>query len=198
MAIEQLTVQGGILAVHPLCGAVAGAIGGGNGSHCKADAAAPDGGQNARQRIRRQQKKHTLGRLLHNLQQGVGRFLVHPLHMVEQHCAPLCRKAGVEDLAAHGRDLTDQIPPAAAHTGHGDGFPDDAGLNLAAVALTGLCHGTAALAPEQGFGGRAAVGVKVIRRHTAGRKPGSQPFFAHQQNTVGHAAAPQHQPDAGL
>ena len=58
--------------------------------------------------------------------------------------------------------------------------------------------GTAALAPEQGFGGRAAVGVKVIRRHTAGRKPGSQPLFAHQQNTVGHAAAPQHQPDAGL
>ena len=118
--------------------------------------------------------------------------------MVEQHSAPLCRKAGVEDFAAHGRDLTDQIPPAAAHTGHGDGFPDDAGLNLAAVALTGLCHGTAALAPEQGFGGRAAVGVNVIRRHTAGRKPGSQPLFAHQQNTVGHAAAPQHQPDAGL
>ena len=198
MAIEQLTVQGGILAVHPLCGAVAGTIGGGNGSHRKADAAAPDGGQNARQRIRRQQKKHALGRLLHDLQQGVGRFLVHLLHMVEQHSASLCRKAGVEDLAAHGRDLTDQIPPAAAHTGHGDGFPDDAGLDLAAVALTGLCHGTAALAPEQGFGGRAAVGVKVIRRHAAGRKPGSQPLFAHQQNTVGHAAAPQHQPDAGL
>ena len=30
VAIEQLTVQGGILAVHPLCGAVAGAIGGGD------------------------------------------------------------------------------------------------------------------------------------------------------------------------
>ena len=29
--------------------------------------------------------------------------------------------------------------------------------------------------------------LKVIRRHTAGRKPGSQPLFAHQQNTVGHA-----------
>ena len=40
VAIEQLTVQGGILAVHPLCGAVAGAIGGRDRSHCKADAAA--------------------------------------------------------------------------------------------------------------------------------------------------------------
>ena len=118
--------------------------------------------------------------------------------MVEQHSAPLCRKAGVEDLAAHGRDLTDQIPPAAAHTGHGDGFPDDAGLDLAAVAFAGLAHSAAAFAPQQGLGRGTTGRVEIICGNAAGRKPGPQPLFAHQQNTVGHAAASQHQPDAGL
>lgn len=76
-------------------------------------------------------------------QQGVGRLPRSSAPHGEQHSAPL-PKGGVEDLATHGRDLTDQIPPAA-HTGH-EWLPDDACLDLAAVALTGLCHGTAALA----------------------------------------------------
>ena len=76
---------------------------------------------------------------------------------------------------------------AVAKAGKRDSGQIETGIVREAISVTGM-----------GSGGRAAVGVKVIRRHAAGRKPGSQPLFAHQQNTVGHAAAPQHQPDAGL
>ena len=70
--IEQLTVQGSILCLHALCRAVAGTVGRGDRGHGKADTAAPDGGQDACQRIRRQQEQHPFGRLLHDFQQGVG------------------------------------------------------------------------------------------------------------------------------
>ena len=196
--IEQRTVQGRILCAHALRGAVAGAVLRGDRSHGKADAAAPDGGQDARQRIRRQQKEHPLRRLFHDLQQRIGRFLVHPLHMVEQDGTALCRKAGVEDLRPHGRDLTDQIPPAGPHAGDRNGLPHDAGLDLAAVALARLGHRAAAFAPQKRFCGRTALGVEVIRRHTAGRKTGSQARFAHQQDAVGQTPALQHPADAGL
>ena len=198
VAVEKLAVQGRRLGVHPLLRAVAGAVGRGDGGHGKADAAAPDGGQHARQRIRRQQKEHAFRRLLHDLQQGVGRFLVHPLHMVEQDGAALRRKAGVEDLRPHGRDLTHKIFSAGTHAGDRDGLPHDTRFDLAAVALAGLCHGTAAFAPYKRLSGRSALGVKIIGRNAAGRETGSQPLLAHQKDAVGQAAAVQHEANAGF
>ena len=145
--IEQLTVESGGFAVHPLRRAVAGAVGRGDRSHRKADAAAADGGQHPCQRVRRQQKQHALGGLFHHLQQGVGGFLVHLFHVVQQHGTALGGKAGVEDLRPHGLHLADEVFPARAHARHGDGLPDDARLHPAAVAVAGLAHGAAAFAP---------------------------------------------------
>ena len=196
VAVEQFTVQGRRLFVHPLRDAVAGALLRRDRGHRKADAAAADGGQNACQRIRREQEQHALGRLLHDLQQGIGGLLVHALHMVEQDGAALGRQAGVENFTAHGRDLTHKVPPAAAHAGHRDGLAHDARLHLAAVALAGLCHSAAAFAPQKRFSGRAACGVKIIGGDAAGRKTGSQPVFAHKKHTVGQPPGRQHLPHA--
>ena len=196
--IEQFAVQSRVFFLHPLRRAVAGTLCRGDRSHRKADAAAPDGGQNAGQRICCQEEKHPFRRFLHDLQQGVGRLFVHPLHVIKQDGAALGRKAGVEDLAPHGLDLTDQIPAIGTHARHRDGFPDDAGLHPAAVAVTGLAHGTAALAPEQSFGRCASGRIQVVRRHAPGGKPGTEPLFAHQQHTVGQAAALQHQAHTGF
>ena len=113
--------------------------------------------------------------------------------MVEQHGTALGRKAGVEDLAAHGLDLTDQIFAACAHTGNADCFTHDAGLHMAAVAVAGLTHSTAAFAPQKGLSGRSACRVKIICRNAAGRKTGSKALFTHQQHAVGQAAGRQHQ-----
>ena len=110
--------------------------------------------------------------------------------MVEQDGTALCRKACIEDLRPHGRDLTDQIPPAGPHAGDGNGLPHDAGLDLA--------HSAAAFAPQERFCRRTALGVEVIRRHTAGRKTGSQARLAHQQDAVSQTPALQHPADAGL
>ena len=191
--VEQFAVQRGRLFVHPLCGAVAGALLRRDRSHCKADAAAADGGQHTCQRIRRKQEQHPLRRLFHHLQQGVCGFLVHLFHMVEQHGTALGRKAGVEDLAAHSLDLTDQIFSACAHTGNADRFTHDAGLHMAAVAVAGLTHSTAAFAPQKGLSGRSACRVKIICRNAAGCKTGSKALFTHQQHAVGQAAGCQHQ-----
>ena len=198
MTIEQLTVQCSCFFVHALRCAVAGAVGRGHRRHRKADAAAADGGQHAGQRIRREQEQHPLRGLFHHLQQSVGRFLVHPLHMVQKHRAPLGGKAGVENFAAHGGDLTHQILSAAAHAGHRDGFPHDAGLHRAAVALTGFCHGAAALAPQQRLGGGTACRVEVVGGDAAGGKAGAKTGFAHQQNAMGQPPGGQHLLHAGF
>ena len=118
--------------------------------------------------------------------------------MVQKHGATLGRKAGVENFAAHGGDLTHQILPAAAHTGHRDGFPHDAGLHRAAVALTGFCHGAAALATQQCFGGGTAGGVEVVGGDAAGGKAGAKTGFAHQQHAMGQPAGGQHLLHAGF
>ena len=193
VSIEQLAVQRGGLFVHPLRGAIAGALLRRDRRHGKADAAAADGGQHACQRIGCEQEQHPLRRLFHHLQQCVGGFLVHLFHVVEQHRAALSRKAGVEDLAAHGRDLTHQIPAARAHASDRDRLAHDAGFHLTAVALAGLRHRTAAFAPQKGLSGRSAGRVKIIGRDAAGRKTGPKALFAHQQHAVGQAAGCQHQ-----
>ena len=141
MTIEQLTVECGCFFIHPLRRAVAGAVGGGHRCHRKADAAAADSGQHTGQRIRREQEQHPLRRLFHDLEQGVGGFLVHALHMIQKHRTPLGGKAGVENFAAHGGDLTHQILSAAAHTGHRDGLPHDARFHPTAAAVAGLTYG---------------------------------------------------------
>ena len=84
VAVEQFTVECRRLFVHPMGGAVAGTVRRGHRRDGKADAAAADGGQHPGQRIGREQEEHALRRLLHDLQQGVGGFLVHALHMVQQ------------------------------------------------------------------------------------------------------------------
>jgi len=94
---------------------------------------------------------HAFRRLLHHLQQGVGGFLVHPLHMVEQDGAALGGEAGIENFGAHGLDLTDEIPPARAHAGDGDGLPHDARFHPTAAAVAGLTYGTTAFAPQKGL-----------------------------------------------
>ena len=179
-------------------GAVAGTVRRGHRRDGKADAAAADGGQHPGQRIGREQEQHPLRRLFHDLQQGVGGFLVHALHMVQQHRTALGRQAGVEDLAAHGGDLADQIPAASPHALHRDGFAHDAGLDLAAVAFAGLAHSAAAFAPQQGLGGGTTGRIEIICGNAAGRKPGPQPLFAHQQYAVGQAAGRQHLVHAGF
>ena len=146
----------------------------------EADAAAADGGQHTGQRICRQQEEHAFRRLLHHLQQGVGGFLVHPLHMVEQDGAALGGEAGIENFGAHGLDLTDEIPPARAHAGDGDGLPHHAGLDAAAVAVAGFAHGTAAFAPQKGLSRCAACRVKIVCRHAPGRVARAQARLAHQ------------------
>ena len=100
--------------------------------------------------------------------------------MVEQHGTALGRKAGVEDLAAHSLDLTDQIFTACAHTGNADCFTHDAGLHMAAVAVAGLTHSTAAFAPQKGLSRCAACRVKIVCRHTPGRVARAQARLAHQ------------------
>ena len=148
MPIEQFTVQCGILFVHTLRNAVMGALLRRDRRDRKADAPAPDGRKDACQRIRGQKEQHALRRLFHDLQQGIGRLLIHPLDVIEQDGAALRRKAGIENLAPHRLDLTDEIAAIGTHTGHRDSFPDDAGLDPAAVTVTGLTDGTAALAAQ--------------------------------------------------
>ena len=180
VAVEQLTVEPGLLFVHALPDAPLGAFFGTDRGHGEADAAAADGGQHTGQRICRQQEEHAFRRLLHHLQQGVGGFLVHPLHMVEQDGAALGGEAGIENFGAHGLDLTDEIPPARAHAGDGDGLPYHAGLDAAAVAVTGFAHGTAAFAPQKGLSRCAACRVKIVCRHAPGRVARAQARLAHQ------------------
>ena len=84
---------------------------------------------------------------MYKRQTGIS-FAVAPVSPAD--CARYCTAQGVDSKdAALYSELTDQIPPAAAHTGHGDGFPDDAGLDLAEMCirdrtdlgLTGLLAG---------------------------------------------------------
>ena len=180
VAVEQLTVELGLLFVHALPDAPPGAFLGADRGHGEADAAAADGGQHTGQRICRQQEEHAFRRLLHHLQQGVGGLLVHPLHMVEQDGAALGGEAGIENFGAHGLDLTDEIPPARAHAGDGDGLPYHAGLDAAAVAVAGFAHGTAAFAPQKGLSRCAACRVKIVCRHAPGRVARAQARLAHQ------------------
>ena len=100
--------------------------------------------------------------------------------MVEQDGAALGGEAGIENFGAHGLDLTDEIPPARAHAGDGDGFPHHAGLDAAAVAVAGFAHGTAAFAPQKGLSRCAACRVKIVCRHAPGRVARAQARLAHQ------------------
>ena len=190
--LKQLRQVGGVLFGNAPARAEGGALLHRHRGQGKADAPAADGGQHPRQGLGRQDEQHPLGGLLHHFQQGVGRFAVHLFGVVEQDGPPLGGKAGVEDLAAHGGHLAHQVPAAGAHPLYGDGLPDHAGLHPAAVPVAGLGHGPAALAPQQGFGRRAACRVEVIRRDAAGRKARPQPLLADQQQAVAQTAAGQH------
>ena len=136
----------------------------GHGGQGIGAAAAADGGHHVRLAGRRQDKQHTLRRLLQHLQQGVGTGAVQLVRAFDVHGASPSGERGVEYL-----------PPHLAHTVHAD-IPGNAFARQQQVFR--------ALTRQNLSGGGAAVWVKVIRGQAARGKARACACLAAKQDTM--------------
>ena len=128
------------------------------------------------------------GGLLHHLQEGVGRFAVHPLGMVQQHRPALGRQLVLKislrmavTWPTRYRRRCPSLPPRWP--------PGPPRFPPAAGPVAGFGHRFAAFSPQQGFRRRPARRVEIIRRHAPGCKACAQALFPDQKQAVAQPPA---------